>query len=205
MQSCVNLRTSGLFYYMQEIAKYVRFNPLVRGKNNNYNCMQHGWLSYLRGRVDNFVDSTCCNQISHLHLSIGVGSSERTPKLLKWDCVNNKCLECGVENKDGIYKCEILSKSTAEINVLEWVLVERQGVNKAGKSNTQQVGLCILPVGGGCDEIGHIVEHYAWTSISIWMAQSNVAYWSHHVKPWLALYPLHWLWCNVGSHGFEER
>ena len=148
MQSCVDLRTSDLVHYMQAIAKYVRVNPLVREEIKNWNCMQHGWLSYLRGRVDNFVDSTCCNQISHLHLSIGVGSSEWTPKLLKWDCVNNTCLECGVEKKHGIFNCEILSKSTAGINVLEWVLAEQQGVNKTGKKNTQlELGLCILPVG----------------------------------------------------------
>lgn len=141
----VNLCTRELFHYMQSIAKS---NPLVREEISNYKCMQYGWLFYLSGRVDGFVDRACCDQVSHPHLSIGICSSEWTSKLLKWDWANNTaCISCGVEKNYGISKCEILSKSTAQFNALEWVLAEQPGVNKTYKKNTQlELGLCILPV-----------------------------------------------------------
>ena len=147
MQSCVDLRTSSLWHYMQALAKYVRVNASVREEIKN-SSEQHDWLAYLTGRVDTFVDSTCCKRESHPHLKVGAGSSDRTPKLLKWACVNNTCLDCGVEKKQGIKRCKILSESSTEIKVMQWILAERQGVNKStGRKNTQlELGVSTLTV-----------------------------------------------------------
>ena len=149
MQSCVELQTSGLWHYMQEIAKCVWVNPLVREHINNFNCMQHKWLTYLSGRVKNFVDSIYCERVSHLHLSVGAGSSLLTPKVIKWNYINNTCLKCGVEKLQDVSRCEILSKCIAEINVLRWISTEQQVVNKKiDKKYTQlELGVSNLPVG----------------------------------------------------------
>ena len=117
MQSCNNLRTSGLWHYVQAIIKYVRANPLVIEQINNYNYTKHNLLTYLSGRFEHFLDSTCCEQVSPPHLSVGDGLSLRNPKLLKWDCVNNTRMECGVEKVYAVSRYKILSKGTAEINV----------------------------------------------------------------------------------------
>ena len=132
---------------MQALAKYIRVNVLVREQIEKSN-EQHEWLTYLTGRVETFVDSTCCKRESHPHLAVGVGSSSRIPKLLTWGCVNNTCLECGLEKKLGISRCKILSESTAEIKVMQWILADQQGVNRStGKNNTQlELGVSTLPV-----------------------------------------------------------
>jgi len=36
-----------------------------------------------------------------------------------------------------IATCDILSKCTTKIYVMEWILADRQGIDKNGKSNTQ--------------------------------------------------------------------
>ena len=47
-----------------------------------------------------------------------------------------------------VLSCGILAKDTNDISVMEWVLADRQGINKSGKQNTQlELGVSKLPVG----------------------------------------------------------
>ena len=64
--------------------------------------------------------------------------------------MNNTCVECGVEKKLGISWYKILTESRAEIKVMQWILADRQGINRStGKHNTQlELGVCTLPVKG---------------------------------------------------------
>ena len=69
-------------------------------------------------------------------------------RFLKWNCVNGNCDECGVEGLLQMSTCPILFECNEVIDVLEWVLAERQGVDKKGKQNTQlELGHSRLPVG----------------------------------------------------------
>ena len=105
------------------------------------NIKSEQWQTYLSSRVEDLVEVSCCNRIEHPHLTYGVGSGARVPKLLKWDCVNNVCAVCGVDTKLQMKTCEILSNSELVIDVLEWINAPRQGMKK-GKQNTQlELGL----------------------------------------------------------------
>ena len=153
MQSCVDLRTSQLQHYMRAIGKYIRVHPLIKEKLNRCHCPQHAldkrhWQSYLSGPVEEFIESTCCAKVAHPHLVVGVGSSSRIPKLLNRRCVMNNCADCGVEKNMMLSTCDILAADTNEVSVMEWVLAERQGVNKnTGKQNTQlELGVSTLLV-----------------------------------------------------------
>ena len=153
MQSCVDLRTSQLQHYMRAIGKYIRAHPLVSEKIKQCNCEQHSlttkhWQNYVGGTCEDFIESTCCAKMSHPHLAVGVGSTCKVPKLLNRSCVLNECHNCGVEKKLMVSTCPILAKDTQVISVMEWVLAERQGVNKTtGKANTQlELGVSTLSV-----------------------------------------------------------
>ena len=95
----------------------------------------------MSSRVEDIVELSCCKRTAHPHLKYGIGSGARVPNLLKWDCVNNVCVACGVDTKLQLKTCEILSNSELIINVLEWINASRQGMKK-GKQNTQlELGL----------------------------------------------------------------
>ena len=120
---------------MRAIGKYIRVHPLVKEKLNRCNCAQHALdvrhlHSYLNGSVEGFIESTCCAKFSHPHLGVGIGSSSKIPKLLNRHCVMNKCPDCGVEKKMMVITCDILATDIHEDSVTEWILAERQGVNK---------------------------------------------------------------------------
>ena len=153
MQSCVDLRTSQLQHYMRAIGKYICTHPLVSEKLKQCNCEKHSlttkhWQNYVGGTCEDFIESTCCAKMSHPHLAVGVGTTCKVPKLLSRSCVLNKCHNCGVEKKLMVSTCPILAKDTQVMSVMEWVLAERQGVNKTtGKANTQlELGVSKLSV-----------------------------------------------------------
>ena len=91
---------------------------------------------------EDLVEHSCCGRTSHPHLKYGTGSGRRIPELLRWDCVNNICTECGIDRKLKLTACKILSESDLIIDVLEWIDAPRQGLTKQGKQNTQlELGL----------------------------------------------------------------
>ena len=46
-----------------------------------------------------------------------------------------------------VSSCNILSKDTNEISVMEWVLADQQNINRSGKQSTQlELGVSKLPV-----------------------------------------------------------
>ena len=111
-------------------------HPLVKEKMNRSNFAQHALdvmhcHSYLSGSVENFVESTCCAKFAHPHLGVRIRSSSKIAKLLHRCCVMNECADCGVEKKMMVLTCEILATDTNEVSVTEWILLERQGVNKS--------------------------------------------------------------------------
>ena len=88
--------------------------------------------------MEDFIESTYCANVSHPHLMVGFGLSSRIPMLINQCCVMNNCTDCGVEKKMLLSTCEILATDTNGVSVMEWVLVEQQGVNKnTGKQHTQ--------------------------------------------------------------------
>jgi hypothetical protein len=145
MQSCVDITTSSVYHYMHAIAKTLRVNKEFETKLRECECDQHlslpfdeQWHSKLGIRVEEFIESTCCNRERHPLLTHGIGTSKRVPHLLRWDCVNGLCGDCGVENTIGLSKCPVLNYADdIVVRVLEWSHVARQGKNKRGKQNTQ--------------------------------------------------------------------
>ena len=146
LQSCVDIRMSKCMHYIRALGKVIR-RPDMKMMLESCSCEQQKnikseqWQTYLSSRVEDLVEVSCCNRIEHPHLTYGVGSGARVPKLLKWDCVNNVCAVCGVDTKLQMKTCEILSNSELVIDVLEWINAPRQGMKK-GKQNTQlELGL----------------------------------------------------------------
>ena len=138
---------------MRAFNKYIRQRQHVREQLAKCNCEQHQlpkhlhWQSYLCKRVEDLVEVSCCPKVFRPTLSCGVGTGKKSPKFLKWNCVNGNCDECSVEALLQMSTCKILFECNEVIDVLEWVLAERQGVTK-GKQNTQlELGHSRLPVG----------------------------------------------------------
>lgn len=153
MQSCVDIHTSSVQHYMRALHKTIRNRPIIKSALENCNCEQHKiaknlhWQTYLNKRVEDLVEVSCCPKLPHPELACGVGSSIRTPKFLRWDCVNNLCNECGVEALLQMSTCKVLGECNDVIPLLEWVHADRQGKNKQGKQNTQlELGNTVLPV-----------------------------------------------------------
>jgi len=133
---------------MRAVGKFIRKRKVIQDEIELCKCGKHNWHKYLHGCIEDFVESTCCEKMEHPQLSYGAGSSARIPKLVKWNCVKNVCTDCGIENNLEISACNILGECNIEIDVLEWVHAERQGINKqTGKANTQlELGQSKLPV-----------------------------------------------------------
>ena len=75
---------------MRCIDKYIRQRSDIKKKLDECQCDQHRnmnkshtWQNMLCGRVDDFVESSCCPKVSHPLLTYGVGSSKRIPKILQ--------------------------------------------------------------------------------------------------------------------------
>ena len=137
---------SKYMHYMRALGKVIQ-RPDMKMMLESCSCEEHKkikseqWQTYLSSRIEDLVEVSCCKRIEHPYLTYGVGSGARVPKLLQWDCVNNVCTVCGVDNKLQMKKCEILSNSDLVIDVLEWINAPRQGMKK-GKQNTQlELGL----------------------------------------------------------------
>ena len=146
LQSCVDIHMSKCMHYMRALGKFIR-RPDIKMMLECCDCEQHKkikteqWQTYMSSRVEDIVELSCCQRAAHPHLKYGIGSGARVPNLLKWDCVNNVCVACGVDTKLQLKTCEILSNSELIINVLEWINAPRQGMKK-GKQNTQlELGL----------------------------------------------------------------
>lgn len=104
MHSCVDVISSSVLHHMRALGKFIRNNKRISDKLEDCECQLHTnlpktqqWQSHLNGRVEEFVESVCCNRKSHPDLAYGAGSSVRIPKLLPWDCANGICGECGIE------------------------------------------------------------------------------------------------------------
>lgn len=69
-------------------------------------------------------------------LACGIRSSRKIPRLLKWDCANNTCEECGVDELLQMSTCKVLGECNDIVDCLEWIQADRQSENK-GKQNTQ--------------------------------------------------------------------
>ena len=89
---------------MRSLGKYIRNRKDIQLRLNNCTCEQHAniptdntWQRQLCLHVEDFVETTCCTKVPHPHLVYGFGSTRRIPKLFNWDCINDKCNECGVE------------------------------------------------------------------------------------------------------------
>lgn len=136
LQSCVDIPMSKTMHYMRVLRKVIRKRPEIKEALDNCQHEQHKqdtndqWQTYLASRADDLIEYSCCGHTAHPHLKYGAGSSMRIPKLLRWDCVNNICEECGIERKLKMTTCKILSESNLSIDVLEWIDAPRQGVNK---------------------------------------------------------------------------
>ena len=151
MQSCVDITTSAMMYYMRAIGKFIRNNKEISSALEQCRCSQHlkpqqdQWQTYLNGYVEDFIEASCCAKVAHPSLNHGAGSMVKTPKLLQWNYIKVKCEQCGVKRKLDILEYPILSECEIEIDVIEWVYTKQQGA-KNGKQNTQL-------------EIGHLCLH----------------------------------------------
>ena len=93
------------------------------------------------------VEATCCPKIAQPSLQYGVGSNAKTPRLLKWKCVNGECNECGIEKLLDMQSCPILMNTHDIMQCIQWQEAPRQGTDHNGKQNTQlEVTVCFLPV-----------------------------------------------------------
>ena len=118
-------------HYMRALAKFVRKRSDIRDKLNACGCDQHKkqkrkqWQSFLPGRVEVFVEATCCHIIPYPDLQYAAGISSRIPKLFKWNCVSDLYGDCEVKKMMGITICPILIRCDIIIPVLMWMQAER--------------------------------------------------------------------------------
>jgi hypothetical protein len=143
IQSCVDIIVSGMSHYMCALNKFINQNKELKRTLTYCSCSQHllpinqQWQRLLGGRVDELVEAVCCPKEAHPKLVCGVGSSAYTPSFIKWECAFGTCINCGIETKMRFSECNILKNCDSEVNVMEWVLAPRQGVDKKGRQNTQ--------------------------------------------------------------------
>ena len=136
LQSCVDLVKSSVYHYMRGLSQFIRTNKIIRDRLKELPQNQQ-WHTLLNKTVSTFVDSTYCERVPHTALAIGVGSSRYVPRLLSFDCVQNKCDKCGIEKKLLFSMCTVLIECELKIHVLEWIYAPRSGTRKDGTQNTQ--------------------------------------------------------------------
>ena len=126
---------------MRAVNKFIQCNKTIRKERTIV-----GWnlTDLLVGFVKDFVSAAQCAPHTHEALTIGVGSTKKTPSFVKWECAEGKCSACA--KKSRIDECSVLNNCPETIKVLEWIDAPRQGT-KAGKQNTQlELSIPMLPV-----------------------------------------------------------
>ena len=102
MQLCVDILFSKTSNYMKALERFICNNKKIREELEKCNCEMHRKLhkpftSLLDGRVKTLVEATCCAKVPQPSLKYGAGSNARTPRVIPWRCVRDKCTECGVD------------------------------------------------------------------------------------------------------------
>lgn len=106
--------------------------------------MDRNWTDLLGRFVEDFVSAAQCAAHTHKALTIGVGSTKKTPEFVKRECNEGKFSAC--TKKLIIDECSVLNNCAETIKALEWINAPRQGI-KAGRQNTQlELGISMLPV-----------------------------------------------------------
>ena len=112
---------------MRAINKFIRCNKTIR---EELTVVDRNWTDLLGGFVEDFVSAAQCAAHTHEALTIGVGSTKKTPSFVKWECAEGKCSAC--RKKLRIDECTVLKNCGETIKVLEWTKAPRQGA-KGGK------------------------------------------------------------------------
>ena len=87
LQSCVDIKISSMQQYMRAINKYIRCNKTIR---EELTVVDRNWTDLLGGFVEDFVSAAQCAAHIHKSLTIGVGSTKKTPAFVKWECAEGK-------------------------------------------------------------------------------------------------------------------
>ena len=78
----------------------------------------------MASRVEDVVEYSCYGHTTYPNLKYNAGSVTWIPQLLRWDSVNNVCVEYEIEQKLKSTTYKILSKSNLIINVLNRLMLQ---------------------------------------------------------------------------------
>ena len=88
--------------------------------------------------MEDFVYTGQCDLVPHEALAVGIGSTRKVPKFVKWICAEGKCSACKEKLRMGEYS--VLNNCSETIEVLEWKDAPRQGT-QGGEKTQFELGL----------------------------------------------------------------
>ena len=119
--------------YTRCLAKVIRNKNPTRKVLDECKCNQYKiptkihWQTYLRKRVDDLVEISCCSSVSHPLLMTGIGTSRKITRLLRQGCVNNTYDECGVDGFLNMSTYTVLGECNINDDCLDWIHANQQG------------------------------------------------------------------------------
>ena len=151
LQSCVDICMSGAMHYIRALNKVSRKRPELKEQLGTCKFVQYKkaridqWKTYLERRVEDMIIS-CCQWTQYPNLKYGTGSRTKVSSLVQWKYVRNECTVYGVDGKLQMETCDILSKSTIIIDVLQWINAPRQGAKNDKKDTQLELAMTKLAV-----------------------------------------------------------